>query len=155
MLTFQVETYDGGCYQLPMLLRWDLELTGGVPCDSLSVTCLYDKGMAGVLPRATRFTAAWGGETMLRGVVDAYEISMSERGLLATVEGRGMAALLLDNESEAVTYERATLGEVLGGHVSPYGISVGRRQDVSGDGYVVTSGSSQWKALQEIGRAHV
>ena len=49
MLTFQVETYDGGCYQLPMLLRWDLELTGGVPCDSLSVTCLYDKGMAGVL----------------------------------------------------------------------------------------------------------
>ena len=77
MLTFQVETYDGGCYQLPMLLRWDLELTGGVPCDSLSVTCLYDKGMAGVLPRATRFTAAWGGETMLRGVVDAYEISMS------------------------------------------------------------------------------
>ena len=105
MLTFQVETYDGGCYQLPMLLRWDLELTGGVPCDSLSVTCLYDKGMAGVLPRATRFTAAWGGETMLRGVVDAYEISMSERGLLATVEGRGMAALLLDNESEAVTYE--------------------------------------------------
>ena len=152
MLTFQVETYDSGCYQLPMLLRWDLELTGGVPCDSLSVTCLYDKGMAGVLPRATRFTAAWGGETMLRGVVDAYEISMSERGLLATVEGRGMAALLLDNESEAVTYERATLGEVLGGHVSPYGISVGRRQDVSGDGYVVTSGSSQWKALQGFTR---
>ena len=152
MLTFQVETYDGGCYQLPMLLRWDLELTGGVPCDSLSVTCLYDKGMADVLPRATRFTAAWGGETMLRGVVDAYEISMSERGLLATVEGRGMAALLLDNESEAVTYERATLGEVLGGHVSPYGISVGRRQDVSGDGYVVTSGSSQWKALQGFTR---
>jgi len=152
MLTFQVETYDGGCYQLPMLLRWDLELTGGVPCDSLSVTCLYDKGMAGVLPRATRFTAAWGGETMLRGVVDAYEISMSERGLLATVEGRGMAALLLDNESEAVTYERATLGEVLGGHVSHYGISVGRRQDVSGDGYVVTSGSSQWKALQGFTR---
>ena len=24
MLTFQVETYDGGCYQLPMLLRWEI-----------------------------------------------------------------------------------------------------------------------------------
>ena len=38
MLTFQVETYDGGCYQLPMLLRWDLEVTGGVTCESLCVT---------------------------------------------------------------------------------------------------------------------
>ena len=87
---------------------------------------------------------------MLRGVVDAYEISLSQQGLLASIEGRGMAALLLDNESEALTYGRAMLSEILGNHVLPYGITVDVRQDVSGGGYAVSSGSSQWKALQSF-----
>jgi len=104
--------------------------------------------MSDVLPKAARFTACQEGETMLRGVVDAYEISLSQQGLLATVEGRGMAALLLDNESEALSYERAVLSEILGNHVSPYGIQVGSQQSISGNNYAVTSGSSQWKALQ-------
>lgn len=148
MLSIRLETYDGAAYALPTLLRWDLEYTGSVPCDSLSVTCLYDGEMGDVLPKATRFTAFQDGEVMLRGVVDAYEISLSQQGLLATVEGRGMAALLVDNESEALTYERALLAEILGNHVSPYGISVDTRRELSGGNYVVSSGSSQWKALQ-------
>lgn len=152
MLNIQLETYDGAVYELPILLRWDLEFTGSVPCDSLSAVCIYDKGMAGVLPKATRFTAFQDGAVMLRGVVDAYEISLSQQGLLAAVEGRGMAALLLDNESEAITYERALLSEVLGSHVSPYGIPVDARRDVSGGSYAVASGSSQWRALQGFTR---
>ena len=96
MLTVILETYDGERYQLPMLVEWDLTYTGSVPCDSMAVTCLYDQGMSDVLPRATRFAARSGGTTMLRGVVDAYEISFSPQGMLVTVEGRGMAALLLD-----------------------------------------------------------
>ena len=79
-------------------------------------------------------------------MVDTYEISLSRQGLLASIEGRGMAALLLDNESEALTYGRALLSEILGNHVLPYGITVDVRQDVSGGGYAVASGSSQWIA---------
>jgi len=152
MMTLQLDTYDGSSYVLPTLLRWDLEYTGAVPCDSLSATCLYDQGMADVLPRAIRFTASWDGTVTLRGVVDAYEISMSRQGLLATVEGRGMAALLLDNESEALTYEQAVLSEILDNHAAPYGIPTETRQDVSGSGYAVVSGSSQWKAIQGFTR---
>lgn len=148
MMTMCLETCGGALYQLPVLLRWDLTYTGSVPCDSMTVTCLYDKSMAGILPKATRFIAYRDGEIMLRGVVDAYEISLSQQGLLATVEGRGMAALLLDNESEALSYERAVLSEILGNHVSPYGIQVKSQQSISGNNYVVASGSSQWKALQ-------
>ena len=59
-----------------------------------------------------------------------------------------MAALLLDNESEAITYGRAVLDEVLEHHVRPYGISVDARRSPVGDGYAVVSGWSQWKALQ-------
>lgn len=148
MLSIHLETYDGEGYVLPILVRWDLDYTGSVPCDSMTATCLYDPGMAEVLPKAIRFTAYRDGEIMLRGVVDAYEISLSRQGLLATIEGRGMAALLLDNESEALTYERALLSEVLENHVAPYGITVDRQEDVFGSRYVVASGSSQWKALQ-------
>ncbi|MDE7220475.1 MAG: hypothetical protein K2O45_12790 [Oscillospiraceae bacterium] len=148
MLSIHLETYDGAGYTLPVLVRWDLEYTGGIPCDSMTATCLYDGEMAEILPKATRFTAYQDGRTVLRGVVDAYEISLSRQGLVATVEGRGMAALLLDNESEALTYGRAMLSEILENHVSPYGITVDRRQNVSGGKYTVSSGSSQWKALQ-------
>lgn len=85
---------------------------------------------------------------MLRGIIDAYEVSLSRQGLLVEIEGRGMAALLLDNESEALTYGRAPLSEILENHVSPYGITVEKQQDISGSSYAVASGSSQWKALQ-------
>ena len=147
-MTMCLETYDGARYQLPTLLRWDLAYTGSVPCDSMTVTCLYDESMADVLPKAIRFTAYRNGEIMLHGVVDAYEISLSRQGLLAVIEGRGMAALLLDNESEALSYGRAVLSEILENHVTPYGIQVQSQQNVSGNNYAVVSGSSQWKALQ-------
>lgn len=148
MLSIHLETCDGEGYILPILVRWDLEYTGGIPCDSMTATCLYSAEMADVLPKATRFTAYRGGDIMLRGVVDAYEISLSRQGLVVTIEGRGMAALLLDNESEALTYERAMLSEVLENHVGPYGITVDVQESVSGGRYAVASGSSQWKALQ-------
>ena len=148
MLTMELTTWDGKSYRLPILLSWTLTYTAGVPCDSMTACCPYDDSMADVLPAATRFTASQDGEIMLRGVIDAYEISLSGQGLLVTLEGRGMAALLMDNESEALTYGTATLGDILGNHVSPYGISCETESSLSGANYAVVSGSRQWKALR-------
>lgn len=148
MMNILLDTYGGVRYELPVLLRWELDHTGAVPCDSMTAACLYDAGMAEVLPKATRFTAFQDGRIMLRGVIDAYEVSLSRQGMLVEIEGRGMAALLLDNESEALSYESAPLSEILENHVAPYGIEVERQRDISGSGYAVASGSSQWKALQ-------
>lgn len=148
MLTMELTTWDGKSYRLPILLSWTLTYTAGVPCDSMTACCPYDDSMADMLPAATRFTASQDGEIMLRGVIDAYEISLSGQGLLVTLEGRGMAALLMDNESEALTYGTATLGDILGNHVSPYGISCETESSLSGANYAVVSGSSQWKALR-------
>lgn len=150
MLTLELTACDGSRCRLPMLISWELTFTGSVPCDSLSATCLYDGSMADFLPKATRFTALRDGEVMLHGVVDSYGITLSEKGLLATVEGRGMAALLLDNESEAVTYGRASSADLLCRHAEPYGIRSEIRRNVSGLDYTVVSGSSQWKALQSF-----
>ena len=150
MLTMELTTWDRKSYRLPILLSWTLTYTAGVPCDSMTACCPYDDSMADVLPAATRFTASQDGEIMLRGVIDAYEISLSGQGLLVTLEGRGMAALLMDNESEALTYGTATLGDILGNHVSPYGI-----ETVGGGGlepvraFHVTSGVSEWSVVEE------
>ena len=76
MLTMELTTWDGRSYRLPVLLSWCLTYTGGVPCDSMTASCPYDKSMAEMLPDATRFTAFQDGEIMLRGVIDAYEISL-------------------------------------------------------------------------------
>ncbi len=152
MLTISLHTYDGHSYRLPTLLSWDLRYTASVPCDSMEAACLYNEEMAEVLPKATRFTAGEEGKIVLNGVVDAYEVSLSTQGLLLTIEGRGMAALLLDNESEAVTYGGASLEEILARHVRPYGLRAVAQVPVYGRNYAVSAGSSQWKALWDFTR---
>lgn len=46
-MTGRVETADGKVYELPALLEWRLRRTGGVPCDSFRVKCLYSAEMWG------------------------------------------------------------------------------------------------------------
>ena len=118
----RVFTSDHHVYDLPALLEWNVTHTGTVPCDSYSVTFLYQKDMAEVLHLAAGFAAIQDGVTMLRGIVDEYVVELGQKGLLATVSGRGYAARLLDNESRPVTYQDATLEEIIRCHVTPYGI---------------------------------
>lgn len=60
-----------------------------------------------------------------------------------------MAALLLDNEAEAVTYQRAALSEILKDHAAACGVAWEPRGEVYGTGeYAVASGSSRWKAIE-------
>ena len=108
-MTGRIFTSDHKIYDLPLLIDWNLTYTGSVPCDSFSVTFLYESAMAGPLHLAAGFAAIEKGQVMLRGIVDEYSISMTEAGMLATVQGRGYAARLLDNESRPVTYQAATL----------------------------------------------
>ena len=102
-MTGRVETADGKVYELPALLEWQLRRTGGVPCDSFRARCLYSAEMGEALKAACRFAATENGVTRFRGVIDEWSAVCGAEGAVLTVEGRGMAALLLDNEAEAVT----------------------------------------------------
>ena len=42
----RIITSDHRVFELPALLRWNLTYTGSVPCDSYTVTCVYDRTMA-------------------------------------------------------------------------------------------------------------
>ena len=141
--------------ELPALLAWKVVHTGTVPCDSYTVTFLYDQAMAQPLHLAAGFLATENGEVMLRGIVDEFTVSMGAEGLTATVSGRGYAARLLDNESRPLTYQGATLQEIIRNHVTPYGISAAETAEVRADSvYTVAAGSSQWKALEGFCRAY-
>ena len=147
-MNVELITYDGQIYRTPTILSWRLKRTGQVPCDDMEMTCVYDGKLMEVLSRACRFRAEDQGETLLRGVVDEYQVEVSGDGMLLTVSGRGMAALLLDNEAEAVTYQDATIDDILANHVTPWGVTCGEVTSMQcGDLYRVQSGSSQWKAI--------
>lgn len=154
-MTGTLYTADHRIFKLPALLNWRITHTGSVPCDSFSVTFVYQKEMAQVLRLAAGFAAEEDGQVMLRAIVDEYTVDLGGGGLTATVSGRGYAARLLDNESRPVTYESATLGEILGNHAEPYGIRCEEIADLrAGSVYTVAAGSSQWRAVENFCRAY-
>ena len=66
-------------------------LIPGLACSSLSRDVPYFFAMPhNVSPLVTVCSARQDGGIMLRGVVDAYEISLSHQGLLMSLEGRGI-----------------------------------------------------------------
>lgn len=150
-MTGYIITADHRIWALPALLSWQITYTGGVPCDSFSVTFPYEPEMLDRLHLAAGFTAYENGQVMLRGIVDEHEVFLGSGGLTATVSGRGYAARLLDNESRPLTYEKATLADIVRGHVTPYGVTCGEVAAVTATStYTVASGSSQWKALEDF-----
>ena len=137
------------------LLKWEFSYTGSVPCDSFTLRCAYEPAMAETLRRAVRFTAREDGTVEFAGVVDECGVTCDEKGLQLEVSGRGMAALLLDNEAESVSYQWATMEEILKNHVTPYGIvCTGYDAVTAAARYRVANGSSQWKALNDFAALH-
>lgn len=149
----RIETAAGEVYELPALLEWRLQRTGGVPCDSFRAKCSFSAEMGEVLKKAHRFTAEADGAVLVRGVVDEWRAEVSGSGTLVTIEGRGMAALLLDNEAEAAVYQRAALGEIMRRYAEGCGVAwTAARESVRAEEYSVASGSSRWKAIEGFAR---
>lgn len=148
-------TCDHKVYDLPPLLEWTVVHTGGVPCDSYSVTFLFDREQMPYLEKAAGFMGIENGRIVSRGIVDEYTVELGENGMTATLSGRGSAARLLDNESRPVTYENATLAEIVRCHVTPYGIVTREIADVRADSmFTAAAGVSQWKVLSDFCRTY-
>ena len=148
-------TCDHKVYDLPPLLNWTVTHTGGVPCDSYEVTFLFDRDLMPYLKKAAGFMGIENGRIVARGIVDEYTVELGKGGMTATLSGRGAAARLLDNESRPVTYENATLAEIIRCHVTPYGIVTREIADVRADSvYTAAAGVSQWKVLSDFCRTY-
>lgn len=142
-------------YKLPELLEWELDYGCGTPCDSFRVVCLWSCGDDSVLADAVRFTAWHEGELVFTGVVDECEVSWSAQGCRLEVSGRGLAALLLDNQALGTDYDVATLQDILQDHVRPYGIQVVNQATFPPvEHFSVDYGSSEWSVLYQFTRYH-
>lgn len=151
MIQCSVLLAGGGELRLPQPIRWEFCYGTGTPCDSFFVRCLWEGGREKELSAAHRFLAHWDGERVFTGVVDDYAVICGRDGLCLEVSGRGMAALLLDNEALPAQYQKATRDDIVADHVAPYGIeTVGGRGLPGVDNFTVTSGVSEWSVVEEF-----
>lgn len=141
--------------KLPELLEWELEYGCGTPCDSFRVVCLWDNTDDPLLANAARFEAFHENELVFTGVVDESEVSWSAQGCRLEVNGRGLAALLLDNEAVGMDYDVATIQDILKEHVQPYGIQVTQAEPFPAvERFGVAHGCSEWSVLYQFVRYH-
>ena len=142
---------SGTEWSMPQVLAWELEHGMGSPCDAFEVRFVYTPSMEEMLFEAFRFRAVHEGQTVFVGVVDEYEASAGVQGMTVTVRGRGLAALLLDNEAEAADYYNVSTDFILENHVYPWGISrVQLGPEIRSGYFTVASGTSQWKVLEDF-----
>ena len=140
-------------WTLPRPVAWRLEYTAGAPCDSFWLRCVWEENNTTRPADWVSFTAEHEGERVFTGLVDECEVSITDRGRLLEVSGRGMAALLLDNEALGQDYQVATQKDIVRDHVRPYGITVapgGGLPAVSQ--FSVATGSSEWSVVYEFAR---
>ena len=155
MMECWVTTGGGEKLTLPESVRWELCHGTGVPCDSFFVRCLWESGQERLMSGACRFYAQWEGERVFTGVVDEFACLCGADGLYLEMSGRGMAALLLDNEAMPAQYQLATRSDLVADHVSPYGVeAVGGWSLPAVSGFTVGSGVSEWSVVQEFACYH-
>jgi hypothetical protein len=74
------------------------------------------------------------------GVVDDFQLNRTGGAVRPKFTGRGLAALLLDNEAVPRQYLSAALSDLLRNHVTPYGIKT------AGTGRAARRRTLRWRA---------
>lgn len=144
----------GEVWELPPAQKWEMEYGIGTPCDSFFLTCPWNLAEENRPKDWVRFHAEHEGKRVFTGVVDECEISLSARGCVLEISGRGMAALLLDNEALGEDYQLASLEDILRDHVTPCGIEAVQPPGLPGvPRFRVETGSSEWTVLERFLRA--
>ena len=150
-----VSCWDGRGYALPRALEWEFSYGLGSPCDGFRITCVWAPGAEKTMADAVRLRAVHGGETVFTGIVDEYACIRDEGGGRLELSGRGMQGLLLDNEALPMEYQTATAGDIVGGHVEPYGIALAGEAALGAvAGFAVTGGTSEWKVVHDFACYH-
>ncbi|MGN8967476.1 hypothetical protein [Intestinimonas sp. HCP28S3_D6] len=151
MMEWRLSCWDGTVLLLPEPLEWEVEYTAGVPCDSFRLLCAWEPDVASGAEKAVTVTLTMDGSVYFKGIVDEVEHRIEGSGGYLEVSGRGIAALLLDNEAMPVDYLTATAEDILRDHVVPYGIQVGRVSELPVvSGFSVQSGQSEWQVLYQF-----
>jgi prophage tail gpP-like protein len=141
----------GTAYRLPVLLSWRVTHDADGAADEFWVQCLYDADMGSLMQSITRVRLTENDETEFIGVVDECVMEVDEAGAYLTISGRGLGAVLIDNESDSKEYTLCTTEDILREHVRPWGITdieCGKTGRITG--FSVSKGMSEWEILTEF-----
>lgn len=115
-----------------------------VPADDLCVRLSVSPS----LPELARVRLVEDGNALFTGVVDEQQNCISESEVYTTITARSLAALLLDNESEPVSYYYPTSAVIFERHLKPCGITSYKGYDsFLRDRLNIPKGCTNWHAL--------
>lgn len=139
--------YDGTKVRLPDLMAFQVRRTDGTGADSVSVQFPFQPEWEEKLKKATRIRLREETEERFCGIVDEYEVTDDQEGLVVTIYGRGMGGLMMDNQVPEGVYYYAGLQDMIRRYVTPYGIPVKGDTDYRLYTYAVDYGTSCWDAF--------
>ena len=147
-------TASGEERALPPLLAWEITRTNsGSPADAWQVRFAADAGTEALLRDGTRVVLRDADTVKMAGMVDEAAVRLDEDGCIAELNGRGMAALLLDNEALPASYTRAQLEDVLRSCAEPFGVELEAAVPMGGvPGYTIPAGTSCYGAVAGFAR---
>ncbi len=151
MLRFTVTDTGGGELPVRNVLSVYLDCDARVPADSLTVTCPYD---AALRAGADRIQAYDGDTLVFCGQLDNIAAEKNAAGVLLRLNARSLAAGLLDNEAEPVTYRDPDAALMERRHLRPFGIAL-MTQDAAPyfDTLRIDKGMSHWQVLRSFCRS--
>ncbi len=146
-----IKSADGTENKLPQLINFEFKHTLGEPCDSFSVSFAYEISDEREIAKAISLNVMNEGVQVFTGRIDEVVLTADAEGVRAELVGRGLAALLLDNEAEAAEYYSADLDFILTRHVLPLGIDKVIKKEMSiAPHFQIASGDSVWHVLREF-----
>lgn len=146
MLSFIIKDYDGNSIQAPKALTVVINADCNVPADDLSVT----------FPISTEFfnnanfiEAFKGDKLVFKGQIDEISDICNSKSAVTKITARSLAAFLLDNEAEPVTYINPAAGLIFNKHLKPFGINeyLGGEQPLFAN-LKINKGMTHWQVFE-------
>ncbi len=129
-------------------LSMTVNIEQGVPADDM--TAVFPYFSANELKDVVVYK---NDKVVFTGVVDEQQSICSAYGQFKKIAARSMAALLLDNESEPVSYNNPSSYVIASRHALPFGVKL---TDTSVDTYfgvqTVQKGSTNWQAIEDFSK---
>lgn len=146
MLSFWITDKSGVSKQIDNVLTvvWDCDM--GVPADSLTITCPYSGDIRG---NAVAMKVYEDEKLAFSGGVDTIVAVKQAKQVVLKLSCRSLAAGLLDNEAEPVTYNTPGASLIYEKHIKPFGIRLAEADNIPFyDKLRIGKGFSHWQVVQ-------
>ena len=113
---------------------------------------IYKADMLRTLSDAVEFEMVHEGRTVFMGRVDEFEAQVGKNGATVKLGGRGMQALMLDNEAESADYYYVDMNYIVSRHAVGAGVKIVDSSGATGSAerFSVENGDSHWKVFSSF-----